>query len=149
MTDSLDDLEGALRSAAAALSAQECARLVRDIGKLLRKSNSARITRQVTPDGHAWAPRRHQSHSIKGKMLTGYRKAAIMRTKATPTEAEVGFFGPVSRRARIHAEGLPDRVSAKGPIVKYTARPLIGISADDAAKIRALILDRVSPPRDR
>jgi len=147
MSDPLSDLEQAFVSAAAALSADSRAKLTREIAKMLRRSNAARITRQVSPDGQSWAPRkprRDPSHSIKGKLLVGYRKASILRAKSTANDLEVGFLGALARRARIHSEGLPDRVSKDGPMVKYTPRPLIGISAEDERAIREMITAHIA-----
>ncbi|WP_329956115.1 phage virion morphogenesis protein [Collimonas silvisoli] len=52
----------------------------------------------------------------------------------------IGFFGRVARIARVHQEGLKDRVSKKGPEYQYPARPLLGFSATDQALIRDSLL---------
>ncbi|MGK1240493.1 phage virion morphogenesis protein, partial [Klebsiella pneumoniae] len=45
------------------------------------------------------------------------------------------------RIARVHHYGLRDRVSRKGPEVKYAERRLLGINDETEAIIRETLLD--------
>jgi phage virion morphogenesis protein len=55
-------------------------------------------------------------------------------------QLSVGFFGRVARIARVHQEGLKDKVSKKGPVYDYPIRPLLGFSPTDEALIRDSLL---------
>jgi phage virion morphogenesis protein len=57
----------------------------------------------------------------------------------------VGFFGRVARIARVHQEGLTDKVAKKGPKYHYPARPLLGFSATDQALIGESLLRYLIP----
>jgi phage gpG-like protein len=53
-----------------------------------------------------------------------------LKIEQDENQLSVGFF------ARVHQEGLTDKVAKKGPAYHYPARPLLGFSATDQALIR-------------
>lgn len=64
-------------------------------------------------------------------MFRGLRKVKHLKALADPRAAQVGFAGRVARIARVHSEGLKDRVAPDGPTYHYPARRLLGWSEDD------------------
>lgn len=69
----------------------------------------------------------------------------IMQDGASDHEAWVGFAGRVAAVARIHQDGLVDRVSPHGPEIRYAARRLLGLTEKDRADLLDAVLDHVSP----
>ena len=145
--DAFADLDGWLKSAIAATAPAARKRLLRDIVRELRKRNQARITRQVAPDGEKWEPRKKNARGkvrSTAKMLIGLRAARRMRIKVKADGAELGYEGRTARIAAVHQFGGLDAVSDNGPRVRYPARPLLGVSADDRAMVRSLLLNELS-----
>lgn len=121
--------------------------LAQDIAKLLRPSQSRRIADQLNPDGTAFEPRKPQRlRGQKGKvrrgaMFTKLRTAKYLKATATADAAVVGFTREVERIARVHQEGLRDRVSRKNNReADYPARRLLGITDAEEAAIRDLVV---------
>lgn len=50
------------------------------------------------------------------------------------------FDGKVQRIARVHHYGLRDRVSGKGPKIKYSQRRLLGLSRGIDEKVKLFFL---------
>jgi phage virion morphogenesis protein len=63
-----------------------------------------------------------------------------LKIEQDENQLSAGFFGRVARIARVHQEGLTDKVAKKGPEYRYPARPLLGFSATDQALIRDALL---------
>ena len=116
----------------------------------LRRSQAQRIKAQQGPDGAAY-PARKNRKELKGKkgrikrqkaaMFAKIRTAKHLKVKATGDQIEVGFFGWVARVAHVHQFGRQEQVSKKGPIYKYPARPLLGLSEPaDRTLIRESLL---------
>ncbi|WP_242007915.1 phage virion morphogenesis protein [Sphingomonas ginsenosidivorax] len=89
-------------------AAPERARLLRSIGREIRKSQSDRIAAQRAPEGVAFAPRRPKPDrgGKKGrlrqqKMFRKLRMAKSLKAGANADEAWVGFGGRASRIASI------------------------------------------------
>jgi phage virion morphogenesis protein len=148
MTDDLDALETWAAPLLERLQPGERRRLARDIARALRKSQTTRIKAQKAPDGSPFAPRkpqvRAQAGSIRrGAMFTKIRQAKHLKARAQGDDARVGFFGRVSRIARVHQEGLRDKVDRNGPRYDYPARPLLGYSTADRALVRDMLLERL------
>ncbi|MGS0744196.1 phage virion morphogenesis protein, partial [Glaciimonas sp. GG7] len=76
----------------------------------------------------------------KAAMFSKLRTAANLKIKPDANQLSVGFFGRAARIARVHQEGLSDRVSKKGPEYQYPARGLLGFSALDRELIRDALL---------
>lgn len=123
------------------------------IGRALRASQAARIAAQQNPDGSGFTPRkprttRTRTGEIKRKsraraMFAKLRRARYLRAQSSADEAKVGFLNAtVARVARVHQQGLRDRVSRRpgAPEVTYAERQLLGFSGED----RAMILDMIA-----
>jgi len=135
------------------MSATERRGLARTIARDLRRENAANMRAQRGPDGAAWAPRKNKLRDERGRvrrkaqeqaMFVKLRSAKHLRTTATATEAAVGFLGRAERIARVHHEGLRDRVQPDGPQYQYLARPMLAITDQQAERVRALILDHLN-----
>lgn len=61
-------------------------------------------------------------------MFAKLRTTKYLKTAASADSASVQFEGKVQRIARVHHYGLRDRVSRKGPEVRYAERRLLGIN---------------------
>lgn len=70
-------------------------------------------------------------------MFAKLRTTKYLKTSASADSASVQFAGQVQRIARVHHYGLRDRVSRKGPEVRYVERRLLGINKT----VEALTLD--------
>lgn len=138
------------------LSDGERRKLAMAVARDLRAANAASIRAQQTPDGEAWEARKQPARNKRGEIRrkaqankTGMRMFLKMGTPknlkamATPTEAVVGFVGRAERIARVHQFGLSDRVMPGGPLYQYPARVLIGITAEQAERVRDLIARRL------
>lgn len=124
-------------------------RLAITIGTDLRRSQQRRIAAQQNPDGSAYEPRRTQARARRGgiKREAMFRKIAQnkhLRVQADAAGVSVGFTGRVARIARVHQEGLSDRVSPNGPSVRYARRELLGFTPADTERIRDLLLTHLA-----
>ncbi|HWX03206.1 phage virion morphogenesis protein [Collimonas sp.] len=114
----------------------------------LRRSQAQRIASQQAPDGTPYAARK-QRKNLRGKkgrikrqkaaMFQKIRTQKNLKIEQDENQLSVGFFGRVARIARVHQEGLTDKVAKKGPAYHYPARPLLGFSAADQVLIRDLL----------
>ena len=93
-------------------------RMMRQLAQELRRTQQQNIRMQRNPDGSSYEP----------------------RTAASTDSASVQFEGKVQRIARVHHYGLRDRVSRKGPEVRYAERRLLGVNDDVEAMTRDMIL---------
>ena len=73
-------------------------------------------------------------------MFAKLRTTKYLKTAASTDSASVQFEGKVQRIARVHHYGLRDRVSRKGPEVRYAERRLLGVNDDVEANIRDILL---------
>lgn len=139
----LAGIERWLVQALAALEPTARKTLLAEIGRELRRRNQRRIAGQVGPDGTPWAPRKRDRWGRirkTAKMLQGLRETRRLALSATPGGMTLGYAGRNNRLASVHHFGEVDRVEAGGPQVKYAARELLGLSAEDVALVRARIL---------
>ncbi|MET3916244.1 phage virion morphogenesis protein [Variovorax sp. OAS795] len=123
--------------------------LARQVGQALRRSQAERIAAQQNPDGSAYAARkpskaRQQKGRIRRTMFEKMRTARHMRMHADEDAVTLGFLSRTSRIARVHQEGLSDRVEAGGPEYRYPRRELLGFSDAERASIKDLLLDRLN-----
>lgn len=130
------------------------AALARRIAADMRKTNAKRIRDNIEPDGGSMVPRqpRRQGKRLRDrigpaalrgeKMFARANGAKHLRAKATADGAQIGFAGSTARIMRIHQLGLRGKVAPDGPSVSYPAREVLGISADDRARILTMIGDR-------
>lgn len=133
----------------AALSPQSRKAMAATIAKRLRKHQQQRIKRQVTPEGQPFAPRqskplRDKKGRIKREMFAKLRTAKYMKAKGTDRDAVVEFTGQVQRMAKVHQYGLRDRPSVRAKEMRYPARPLLGLDAEDMKIVEDELLILIS-----
>ena len=130
--DNLHKLDEWLTALRANLEPAARQRMMRDLAQDLRRNQQNNIRLQRNPDGSGYEPRRIMTRSKKGRikrqMFVKLRTAKYLKTTATADSASVEFAGQVQRIARVHHYGLRDRISRKGPEVRYTERRLLGIN---------------------
>lgn len=128
----------------------ERSKLMRAIGREIRKSQSDRIGRQQEPGGAAFAPRRPKKpRRGKGrlrqhKMFRKLRMAKSLRAGGNSDEVWVGFGGRAARIAAIHQLGLSDAPAPGQPKVRYARRILLGLTDAERERVLELILGHVS-----
>lgn len=119
-------------------------RMMRQLAQELRRSQQQNIRLQRNPDGTAFEARRVTARSKKGRikrqMFAKLRTTKYLKTAATADSASVQFDGKVQRIARVHHYGLRDRVSGKGPKIKYSQRRLLGLSRGIDEKVKLFFL---------
>nr|WP_247604430.1 phage virion morphogenesis protein [Citrobacter freundii] len=110
-------------------------RMMRELAQQLRRNQQNNIRLQCNPDGTGYEPRRVTAQTKKGRikrqMFAKLRTTKYLKTATTADSASVEFAGQVQRIARVHHYGLRDRVSRRGPEVRYAERRLLGISDAD------------------
>ncbi|HBR2142321.1 phage virion morphogenesis protein [Klebsiella pneumoniae] len=143
----MDDLQRVDDWLAALLANLEPAarnRMMRQLAQELRRSQQQNIRLQRNPDGTAFEARRVTARSKKGRikrqMFAKLRTTKYLKTAATADSASVQFDGKVQRIARVHHYGLRDRISRKGPEVKYAERRLLGINDESEDITRDVLL---------
>ncbi|ECP4387217.1 TPA: phage virion morphogenesis protein [Salmonella enterica] len=143
----MDDLQRVDDWLAALLANLEPAarnRMMRQLAQELRRSQQQNIRLQRNPDGTTFEPRRVTARSKKGRikrqMFAKLRTTKYLKTAATADSASVQFDGKVQRIARVHHYGLRDRVSRKGPEVRYAERRLLGVNDEVETLTRDILL---------
>lgn len=119
-------------------------RMMRELARELRRNQQNTIRLQQNPDGSAFTPRRVSARSkegrIKRQMFSKLRTTKYLKTVAGADFASVEFAGQVQRIARVHHYGLRDRVSRKGPEVRYAKRRLLGLNDEVETTTRDILL---------
>lgn len=151
MTD-FEPIEQLCRDLLLRTAAPERARLMREIGREIRKSQSDRIAAQRDPEGATFAPRRPKPDRgrKKGKlrqqkMFRKLRMAKSLKAGGSGDEIWVGFGGRASQIASIHQAGLSDAPAPGQPKVRYARRMLLGLTEAEQQRILDLILAHVAP----
>ena len=120
-------------------------KMLREVARDVRRIQQANITAQRSPDGTAWEPRRVSARSKNGRIRRGMfaklKTAKYLKAQASADAAEVAFVPGVQKLARVHHYGLRDRVSRRGPMVKYAERPLLGLSEEVEKEIREICIN--------
>lgn len=159
MTEDLDELAKVLGTIVAGLSSEARRSAARAIAAEVRKSQSERIAAQLNPDGTPFEPRKPRLVSdhkgVAGKaagkgarsvarraMFAKLRTSRFLKARSDSDTIEVGFTGSAARIARVHQEGLRDKVDARrsSAEAQYPIRRLLGLAVGDREKM----LDRVS-----
>lgn len=132
------------------LSGAERCRLLHRVAIDLRRSQAQRIASQQAPDGSGYVPRKHRKN-LRGKqgrvkrqkseMFNKLRTTKFLKIQNDEHQLTVGFVGRVARIARVHQEGLEDRVAPHGPQHQYPERILLGLNAADQTLIRETLLN--------
>ncbi|KYM75141.1 phage virion morphogenesis protein [Pantoea agglomerans] len=119
-------------------------KMLREVARDVRRIQQANITAQRSPDGTAWEPRRVSARSKKGRIRRGMfaklKTAKYLKVQAGAEFAEVAFVPGVQKLARVHHYGLRDRVSRRGPVVKYAERSLLGVNHEVEKSVRNILL---------
>lgn len=143
--DELQQVDAWLTALLANLGPAERKRMLRELAQQLRRTQQQNIRLQRNPDGSGYEPRRVTARTkqgrIKRQMFTKLRTAKYLKATAGSDSASVQFEGKVQRIARVHHYGLRDRVSRKGPEIRYTERRLLGFN-DEVKNITTEILLR-------
>lgn len=149
MSDDLSTLEAWAGALLTKLQPGQRRVITRRIAQDLRRSQAQRIASQQAPDGAPYTARKQRKNLRGKKGRIKRRKAAMfekirtqknLKIEQDENQLSVGFFGRVARIARVHQEGLTDKVAKNGPEYHYPARPLLGFSATDQALIRDSLL---------
>lgn len=143
------ELDKWISDALSALTPVERRALFRRIGRQVAARVRARMLRQRDPDGAAWAPRardRHGKVRTTAKMMVGLRAARRLKATATQDGSEIGWTGRMARIASVHHHGGVDFVDRKASdtTARYPVRRLIGVTAEEGAQVRALVLEHLS-----
>lgn len=123
-------------------------RMMRELAQQLRRNQQNNIRLQRNLDGTGYEPRRVTARTKKGRikrqMFAKLRTTKYLKTAATVDSASVEFTGQVQRIARVHHYGLRDRVSRRGPEVRYAERQLLGINSEAENIIKDQLLTWLS-----
>lgn len=139
------ELEDYLQGLITQISPQARRTLARTIAARVRKSNQQRIAAQTAPDGSPFTPRlRRNKGRIRRRMFSKLRTSRWLKTRGTADEAVVEFVGQAARIARVHHEGLRDRIRPGGPEHQYAKRELLGLSSDDLALLESIVIDHIA-----
>lgn len=117
--------------------------MMRELAQKLRRNQQNNIRLQRNPDDTGYEPRRVTARTKKGRikrqMFAKLRTTKYLKTSSTADSASVEFAGQVQRIARVHHYGLRDRVSRRGPEVRYAERRLLGLNQKTNDIIQDLI----------
>lgn len=146
MADRLSRAEDWAAGLLGQLTSPQRALLAKGLAAELRRRHSRRIGEARNPDGSPYEPRKPQARRKKGRirrtMFAKLRTARFLKTESSADAAALHFTKQVERIARVHQEGLRDRVRRNnGPTVKYAARELLGLADPDVDRIADDILD--------
>lgn len=143
--DELQKVDAWLTALLANLEPAARKRMMRDLAQQLRRNQQNNIRLQRNPDGTGYEPRRVTARTKKGRikrqMFAKLRTTKYLKTAATADSASVQFDGQVQRIARVHHYGLRDRVSRRGPEVRYAERQLLGETDETRAIIKSSLLN--------
>jgi phage virion morphogenesis protein len=132
--DELQKVDAWLTALLANLEPAARKRMMRELAQQLRRNQQNNIRLQRNPDGMGYEPRRVTPRTKKGRikrqMFTKLRTTKYLKTAASADSASVEFAGQVQRIARVHHYGLRDRISRKGPEVRYAERRLLGVNKE-------------------
>lgn len=140
------DLAPHLQGLIAALGPAQRRALAREIAAELRRRNAGRIAAQLNPDGTPYAPKkprlRAQAGGIRRRaMFSRLRTTRFLKVESSADAAVVAIAGRAARIARVHQDGLLDRVAPGGPEVRYAVRRLLGFSDADIDAVAGLSID--------
>ena len=115
-------------------------RLVRKMLILLRAKNVERIKNNISADGDAWEPRKRRRKGQPQKMLRGFAKIKRFKIKPTANGGTAGFGNNLV--ALIHHAGLRDQiVKGSAATIKYSPRPLLGITPEEEQELLQMLTD--------
>lgn len=140
----LQEVDAWLDALLAGLEPAARKRMMRELAQQLRRSQQKNIRMQRNPDGTAYEPRRVTARTKQGRirrqMFAKLRTTKYLKAVASQDSASVEFESRVQRIARVHHFGLRDRVSSKGPEVKYSQRRLLGFNNEEEVNIKDILI---------
>ena len=145
----MGELQAWLQRMLAATTPASRLRLARSVAIDLRRSQARRITQQRNPDGAPYVPRKQPLRAKPGRIRRGamFRRLAStehLRPRWEPDRAGVEFATRASRIARVHQQGLVDRVRPGGPRAVYARRELLGFTPADVELIKRKVLGHIA-----
>jgi phage virion morphogenesis protein len=151
-TSGLEALEPWAEGFLSDLGPGERQRIFREVGRMLRARNAARIKANVDPDGNSMEPRRRhrdrrgriRTRGRTGPMFRKISMARNMRITASADQVEIAFVRAVAGTAAVHHFGLTDQVDKRIPNsirVRYAARRLLGLPQADRDAILDVMID--------
>lgn len=163
MADDFAPLDDALDGLLASIEPGARGRLAGKIATDLRNANAKRIRANVTPEGAPMAPRKAKASGgartrrlrdrvtrVKrsqkmGKMFQRAAGPSVLRKQSSPDDVYVGYPGALARVMAVHHYGLRDTVTRdpSSPAVTYPARPVIGITAEDRARVLDMVIAQI------
>lgn len=142
--DNLQKVDEWLAALLANLEPAARQRMMRELAQELRRNQQNNIRLQRNPDGSGYELRKVTARTKKGRikrqMFEKLRTAKYLKTAASADSASVQFAGKVQRIARVHHFGLSERVSRKGPEVRYAERHLLGVNDETKTIIQDTLL---------
>lgn len=151
MSDNLEALEDWAGGLLSQLEPAARAKLARELGQALRRSQQQRIAAQRNPDGSKYVPRKQRD--LRGKQGRVKRKAQMFQKLRTAKHFKlrfdgnaitVGFAGRVGRIAKVHQYGLKDRAENGATDVKYSRRAILGLDEKTLQAIRDKLIEQLS-----
>lgn len=139
-------LESRLAALIGSLAPAQRADLARRLAAQLRRSQSARIAAQQNPDGSAYEPRKPQLRQRKKnlRMFAQLRTNRFLLAKGNADGAVVSFTREVQRIARVHQDGLRDRVNRRGLEADYPQRRLLGFADAEKTLLDTLLTEHLA-----
>lgn len=133
-------------------------RLLVETARRLRTANAQRMRAQTDPDGAAWEPRKPPGPALRSRreqlrqqakqrqpMFSKLRQHRHLKARGVGgSTAVVEFAGRAQRIARVHHFGEADPVNPGGPVHRYPARELLGISQTDFETLQDMLADYFS-----
>jgi len=151
VTDDLATLESWITPLVQRLAPAERRKLARRLAVGLRTRQARRIGEQKNPDGSRFEPRKPRQRlgdkagRIKrtAAMFIKLRQARHMLVESGADGASVGFTGGDAVIARIHQEGLLDKLGPNGPLYQYPSRRLLGWTDEDEDWVMEQVLNHL------
>lgn len=81
---------------------------------------------------------------LRRPMFGKLRSSRHIRIKSNEHSAALEISGSATAIATVHQYGLRDRVNNRGTTVQYPSRQLLGLTDDDVAAVREIILHHLS-----
>src|SRR5690606_28889837 len=118
--------------------------MMRQLAQQLRRTQQQNIRLQRNPDGSGYEPRKVTARTKKGRikrqMFSKLRTAKYLKAAASADSASGQSEGKVQRVARVHHYGLRERVSRRGPEVRYKSRVLLGFNDALETATRSILI---------
>lgn len=152
-TAGLVEIEAWVRQSLTLLGPAARKKLLRDIGREVRKRQQVRMAAQTSPDKTPWESRAARNDAGKTRktaaMMVKLRQAKRLKITVDGEGVAVGWTGRTAAIAALHHHGGWDYVDKANSDTKanYPARPLIGLPPDDIAAVRQLLLQALSALR--